>query len=166
MDKRRIGVVLTLIAAVVLGVGTLSRTWWTSTSDDARVGLRVGEMCVQEHCNEMSLQKLVSGDLRFVRASTAAYWGGILACVLLLITGVARLRVGADTRRLSQVTLVAIGAAALAGVGAVAWFPRMGGMAAAYGMVVFFMGIALGAGASWYGLRRDAARETRLHNES
>ena len=160
MDKRRVGVVLALIAAVVLGYGSLSRTWWTSTSADVRVGLNGGEMCIDGRCNQVSIQKLAAGDLRFARASAAAYWGGLLACLLLLITGVARLRVGVDSRRLSTITAVSVATAAAAGFGAVAWFPRMAGMAASHGMVVYFVGLALGAGACWLAWYKEGGADT------
>ena len=150
---RPLAIALALGAAVLVLVGTLTASWWSSERNRwrASMGLQESRFCNDDTCRVGPVGGEAS-DAQWVRAGSASYAGGFVAGGLLLA-----LVVTAATRRerdlLTKTTMVASASALVSAVVYVWLAPSFPEMTPDYSMYTYFAGSALGLVAGAVSLR-------------
>lgn len=150
---RSLALTLSLGAAVLVLLGTLTTAWWSYQSQDweASMGLSEARFCSADTCRSGPVGGR-GNDAQWVRAGSASYAGGFVAGGLLL----AMLATGLMRRwhdLLIKTNMVACASTLISAVVFVWLIPEYPDMSPGYSMYAYFVGCALGMGASVANLR-------------
>jgi hypothetical protein len=153
--NRKIGISLAVLAAILLSLGTFSRSWWAgSGKQKTTIGLRSGHMCLGEQCARVRLASLVTEDQGWLRATATAYGAGLIAVGLLMAAAVLRIRYPTEARVIPAVATVGSIVALAAALLALRSFPGMEGVGVSYGVGLYVVGAVAGGTAGILLLRQ------------
>jgi len=138
---RWIAVALALAAAISLGFSIEGNRWWSF--GDVTVGPFGTVQCFGGHCRQTGFSWLQASETWLRTATGTGAAGTFAAFALILLAGATA--AGRVARLLAQMALVALGTALAAAIAFVVLFPRLGAASLDIGLVLFGVGIVLGA---------------------
>lgn len=159
-DHRRLGALVAVVAAALVGSGTFFPRWWTGEQAGASmaVGLRHATLCGERGCAARGLETLGTADRAWALAGATGFAiGCVTAVFLVLAAALALARPGVWSARASRAAAGLSLVALVVGVGFAWTYPGFDGLALGASPFLYLGGAALGVGGAGVLLARRPA---------